>query len=49
MARRGCLLFYFDSFGSQLDDVKLMKRLRGKMGSSVLTFAEHQCDAVEAP
>jgi hypothetical protein len=46
MLKSGCTLFYLDSFGSDLDDVKLMKRLREKLGPDVLTFAEHQCDAM---
>lgn len=46
MSKSGCTLSYLDSFGSELDDVKLMRRLREKMGPDVLTFAEHQCDAL---
>jgi hypothetical protein len=46
MEERGCSLFYLDSFGDDLQDVKLMKYLREKLGPDVLTFAEHQCDAI---
>jgi hypothetical protein len=46
MITKGCGLFYLDSFGSSFEDVKLMQTLREKMGPEVLTFAEHQCDAI---
>lgn len=46
MIDKGCTLFYLDSFGSSFEDVKLMQFLRHKMGPNVLTFAEHQCDAI---
>jgi len=46
MIERGCTLFYLDSFGASFEDVKLMRHLREKMGPDVLTFAEHQCDAI---
>jgi len=46
MMRIGCRLFYLDSFGNSLEDVKLMRFLREKLGPDVLTFAEHQCDAI---
>jgi len=46
MIDKGCTLFYLDSFGSSFADVKLMRRLREKMGPDILTFAEHQCDAI---
>jgi len=46
MIRRGCGLFYLDSFGSSFEDVVLMQFLREKMGPEILTFAEHQCDAI---
>jgi hypothetical protein len=46
MIGKGCTLFYLDSFGSSFDDVRLMRLLREKMGPDVLTFAEHQCDAM---
>jgi hypothetical protein len=46
MVRRGCTLFYLDSFGDSLEDVKLMRFLRQKLGPDILTFAEHQCDAI---
>lgn len=46
MVDRGCTLFYLDSFGSDLEHVKLMRALREKLGPDVLTFAEHQCDAM---
>jgi hypothetical protein len=46
MIDRGCTLFYLDSFGASFEDVKLMRQLREKMGPGILTFAEHQCDAI---
>ena len=46
MIKKGCTLFYLDSFGASFEDVKLMRFLREKMGPGVLTFAEHQCDAM---
>jgi len=46
MIDKGCTLFYLDSFGSSFEDIKLMRFLRNKMGPDILTFAEHQCDAM---
>jgi len=46
MVEKGCSLFYLDSFGNDLEHVKLMRLLREKLGPDVLTFAEHQCDAI---
>ena len=46
MVKKGCTLFYLDSFGSDLEHVKLMRVLREKLGPDALTFAEHQCDAI---
>lgn len=46
MIKRGCTLFYLDSFGDSLEDVKLMRWLREKLGPSVRTYCEHQCDAI---
>src|SRR5207245_2758126 len=46
MLKRGCTLFYLDSFGDSYEDVVLMRWLRDKLGPDVLTFAEHQCDAM---
>jgi len=46
MVDRGCTLFYLDSFGSSFEDVKLMRFLREKLGPDVLTYCEHQCDAI---
>jgi hypothetical protein len=43
---RGCTLFYLDSFGADLEHVKLMRFLRERMGRKVLCFTEHQCDAI---
>ena len=42
----GCTLFYLDSFGADLEHVKLMRFLRERMGRKILTFTEHQCDAI---
>jgi hypothetical protein len=46
MVQKGCTLFYLDSFGNDLEHVKLMRVLREQLGPDVLTFAEHQCDAI---
>ena len=46
MIDRGCTLFYLDSFGAELEHVKLMRFLRERMGRKILTFTEHQCDAI---
>jgi hypothetical protein len=46
MMKKGCTLFYLDSFGDSLEDVKLMRWLREKLGSGVCTYCEHQCDAI---
>lgn len=46
MIRKGCALFYLDSFGDSFEDVKLMRWLRDQLGPEILTFAEHQCDAM---
>lgn len=48
MKDKGCTLFYLDSFGDSFEDVKMMQFLREKLGPDVLTFAEHQCDAMMA-
>jgi hypothetical protein len=46
MMKKGCTLFYLDSFGDSLEDVKLMRWLRQKLGPGVRTYCEHQCDAI---
>jgi len=46
MVDKGCTLFYLDSFGSSFEDVKLMRFLRARLGPDVLTYCEHQCDAI---
>jgi hypothetical protein len=46
MMDRGCTLFYLDSFGDGFEDIGLMQFLRQKMGLNVLTFCEHQSDAI---
>jgi hypothetical protein len=46
MIDKGCTIFYLDSFGADLEHVKLMRDLRKRMGPKILTFAEHQCDAM---
>jgi len=48
MLKRGCTLFYLDSFGDSLEDVKLMRWLRERLGPDVRTYCEHQCDAIMA-
>ena len=46
MIQKGCSLFYLDSFGDSLEDVKLMRWLREKLGPDIRTYCEHQCDAI---
>jgi hypothetical protein len=46
MIKKGCTLFYLDSFGDSLEDVKLMRWLREKLGPDIRTYCEHQCDAI---
>lgn len=46
MIEKGCTLFYLDSFGDSFEDVQLMMFLRERLGENILTFAEHQCDAM---
>ena len=46
MIRKGCTLFYLDSFGDSFEDVELMRWLREKLGPDVRTYCEHQCDAI---
>lgn len=46
MIDKGCTIFYLDSFGADLEHVKLMRDMRKRMGPKILTFAEHQCDAM---
>jgi hypothetical protein len=46
MIDKGCTLFYLDSFGASYEDVKLMRFLREQLGPDILTYAEHQCDAI---
>lgn len=46
MIDKGCTIFYLDSFGADLEHVKLMRDLRKRMGPNILTYAEHQCDAM---
>ncbi len=46
MIQKGCTLFYLDSFGDSLEDVKLMRWLREKLGPGIRTYCEHQCDAI---
>ncbi|MGA2035534.1 MAG: hypothetical protein ABSG68_25070 [Thermoguttaceae bacterium] len=46
MIDHGCTLFYLDSFGADLEHVKLMRFLRARMGRKILCFVEHQCDAI---
>jgi hypothetical protein len=46
MMKKGCTLFYLDSFGDSLEDVKLMRWLREKFGPGIRTYCEHPCDAI---
>ena len=44
MIDQGFTLFYLDTFGESLDDVKAMQFYRQKMGPEIQTFVEHPCD-----
>ena len=46
MIDKGCTLFYLDSFGNSLEDVKTMRYLRQQMGPDIRTYAEHACDVL---
>jgi hypothetical protein len=46
MIDHGFTLFYLDSFGDGFEDIKLMRFLRQKLGPNILTFCEHQTDAI---
>lgn len=42
----GCTMFYLDTFGTSLEDVKAMRYYREKMGPGIQTFVEMHCDAM---
>jgi hypothetical protein len=44
MIDQGFTLFYLDTFGESLADVKAMQFYREKMGPDIQTFVEHPCD-----
>jgi hypothetical protein len=44
MIDQGFTLFYLDTFGESLADVKAMQFYRAKMGPDIQTFVEHPCD-----
>ena len=46
MIERGFSVFYCDSFGASIGDVKAMRFYREKMGPNVETFVEHPVDAI---
>ena len=46
MIDHGCTLFYMDCFGMRIEDVKIARFLREKMGPNILTFSEMSCDAI---
>jgi len=46
MIDKGCTLFYMDCFGMRIEDVKIARFLREKMGPNILTFSEMSCDAI---
>jgi len=48
MIDQGFTLFYLDTFGSSLDDIKAMRFYRQKMGPDIQTFVEHPCDVMLA-
>src|SRR5713226_2035107 len=46
MISQGFTVFYLDSFGSRLEDVRAMAYFRRRMGPDIQTFVEHPCDMV---
>ena len=48
MIDQGFTLFYLDTFGESLADVKAMQFCRSKMGPDIQTFVEHPCDVTLA-
>ncbi len=48
MMDMGFTLFYLDTFGSSMDDIKAMQYYRQKMGPDIQTFVEHPCDVILA-
>ncbi|HEY1375494.1 MAG TPA: hypothetical protein VGF55_01810 [Gemmataceae bacterium] len=52
MIGRGCRLFYLDSFGARLDDVTIMRAVRGGcgkekgIGPGIQTYVEHPSDVI---
>jgi len=44
MIDQGFTLFYLDSFGESLADVKALQFFRQQMGPAIQTFVEHPCD-----
>jgi hypothetical protein len=48
MIDQGFTLFYLDTFGESLNDIKAMQYYRQKMGPEIQTFVEHPCDVMLA-
>jgi hypothetical protein len=46
MVDRGCTLFYMDCFGMRIEDVKIARFLREKLGPEVQLYSEMSCDAI---
>ena len=46
MISQGFTVFYLDSFGSRLEEVRAMAYFRKRMGPDIQTFVEHPCDMV---
>ena len=42
----GFTAFYLDTFGNTVEDVKIMRYLRERMGPDIQTFTEFQCDVM---
>lgn len=46
MIEKGGRVFYLDTFGNSLEDVKAMRIFRERMGPDIQAFVEHQSDAI---
>jgi hypothetical protein len=43
-AKRGVNLYYLDSFGFDLNSVRIMRQIRARLGRKIPTFSEMTCD-----
>jgi hypothetical protein len=46
LQKQGFSMFYLDTFGNTLPDVRLMRAYREALGPDVQTFVEHPCDLI---